>query len=82
MDETCGSLIPAQKLRFQGVVWGPANRDIRRLSLLGNDTVSVALWMNDQGEAVGPPGLCGNTAILSPGIRSPRCTVGQGRRSA
>jgi probable HAF family extracellular repeat protein len=63
MDDTCGSLIPAQKLRFQGVIWGPENRDIRRLAPLGNDTVSLALWMNDHGEAVGASGLCGNTAI-------------------
>ena len=63
MDEDCGSLIPAQKLRFQGVIWGPAHRAIRRLPPLRNDTVSLALWINDRGEAVGSSGLCGNTAI-------------------
>jgi probable HAF family extracellular repeat protein len=63
MDATCGSLIPAQKLRFQGVIWGPEHRSIRRLPPLGDDTVSLALWMNDHGYAVGSSGLCGNTAI-------------------
>ena len=63
MDEDCGSLIPAQKLRFQGVIWEPAHRAIRRLPPLRNDTVSLALWINDRGEAVGSSGLCGNTAI-------------------
>ena len=62
MDEACGTLIPAQKLRFLGVIWGP-HREIRRLPPLRNDTVSLALWMNDHGEAVGSSGLCGNTAI-------------------
>jgi probable HAF family extracellular repeat protein len=63
MDEACGSLIPAQKLRFRAVIWGPAPREIRRRPPLRNDTVSEALWINDRGEAVGSSGLCGNTAI-------------------
>jgi probable HAF family extracellular repeat protein len=63
MDESCGSLIPAQKLRFEGVIWGPELHEHRRLQPLKNDTVSVALWMNDYGEAVGSSGLCSNTAI-------------------
>jgi probable HAF family extracellular repeat protein len=63
IDQSCGPLIPAQKLRFEGVLWGPKPHEIRRLPPLGTDTVSLALWVNDHGEAVGTSGLCGNTAI-------------------
>jgi probable HAF family extracellular repeat protein len=63
MDASCGQLIPAQKLRFEGVIWGPKPHESRRLPPLESDTVSLALWMNDHGEAVGSSGLCGNTAI-------------------
>jgi hypothetical protein len=46
-DESCGSLIPAQKLRFEGVIWGPELHERGLLPPLKSDTVSVAQWMND-----------------------------------
>lgn len=63
LDSTCASSLPAQKLRYQAVIWGPNLRQVRPLPLLGSDTVSVALWMNDTGQAVGTSGNCGNTTL-------------------
>ena len=41
--------------------WGPDLHRVRALPLLGTDTVSVALWMNDKGQVVGASGNCNNT---------------------
>jgi probable HAF family extracellular repeat protein len=60
-DSSCASRLPAQKLQYQAVVWGPDLRRVRALPLLGKDTVSVALWMNDKGQVVGASGNCSNT---------------------
>jgi probable HAF family extracellular repeat protein len=60
-DPSCASKLPSQKLRYQAVIWGPELRTVKPLPLLGNDTVSVALWMNDKGQAVGASGACNNT---------------------
>jgi probable HAF family extracellular repeat protein len=60
-DPSCASKLPSQKLRYQAVIWGPDLRSVKRLPLLGNDTVSVAMWMNDKGQAVGVSGACSNT---------------------
>jgi probable HAF family extracellular repeat protein len=61
-DSSCASRLPAQKLRYQAVVWGPGLHRVRALPLLGKDTVSVSLWMNDRGQAVGASGNCSNTS--------------------
>ena len=61
-DSSCASKLPGQKLRYQAVIWGPDLRSVKPLPLLGNDTVSVALWMNDKGQAVGASGACSNTS--------------------
>jgi probable HAF family extracellular repeat protein len=61
-DPSCASRLPSQKLRYQAVIWGPDLRSVKSLPLLGNDTVSVALWMNDKGQAVGVSGVCSNTS--------------------
>jgi probable HAF family extracellular repeat protein len=50
-----------QVLDFEAVIWGPAPGQIRELHPLPGDTVGMALWMNDNGQAVGASGRCGNT---------------------
>lgn len=60
-DSACASRLPGQKLRYQAVVWGPDLHRARALPLLGTDTVSVALRMNDRGQVVGASGNCSNT---------------------
>jgi len=53
----------AQALDFSAVIWGPGKRAIRELQPLVGDTVSVALWINDSGQAVGASGTCDNTGL-------------------
>ena len=60
-DASCGSKLPSQKLQYRAVIWGPDLRSVKPLPLMGNDTVSVAMWMNDKGQAVGISGVCSNT---------------------
>ena len=48
-------------LDYRGVIWGPGPNDVRELHPLPGDTVSMAIWMNDNGQAVGGSGRCGNT---------------------
>jgi probable HAF family extracellular repeat protein len=60
-DPSCASTLPSQKLQYRAVIWGPDRRSVKPLPLLGNDTVSVALWVNDKGQAVGASGACSNT---------------------
>jgi len=60
-DPSCASKLPNQKLRYQAVIWGPDLRSVRPLPLFGNDTVSVGMWMNDEGQTVGISGVCSNT---------------------
>jgi probable HAF family extracellular repeat protein len=52
-----------QVLDFQAVVWGPGPNDIRQLHPLPGDTVSVAIGINDSGQAVGSSGRCSNTLL-------------------
>jgi len=61
MDPACAS---PQKLDFEAVVWGPAKGDLRLLRPLSRDTVSMSIWINDQGQAVGTSGTCANTGLL------------------
>jgi len=61
-DPSCASKLPSQKLQYRAVIWGPDLRSVKPLPLLGTDTVSVALWMNDKGQAVGSSGACSNTS--------------------
>lgn len=62
-DKSCVEPILHQ---YQGVIWGPLPGQIRVLRPLPGDTVSVPLWMNDQGQTVGTSGLCSNTLIVPP----------------
>jgi probable HAF family extracellular repeat protein len=50
-----------QVLQFEAVIWGSAQGQVRELRPLAGDTVGAALWINDQGQAVGTSGLCSNT---------------------
>jgi probable HAF family extracellular repeat protein len=52
-----------QILDFEAVVWGPRQGEIRVLRPLPHDTVGVALWINDLGEAVGASGTCANSSL-------------------
>ena len=60
-DPSCASKLPSQKLQYRAVIWGPDLRSVKPLPLLGKDTVSVGMWMNDKGQAVGASGACSNT---------------------
>jgi len=51
-----------QVLDFEAVIWEPKGR-IRKLHPLLGDTVSMAFWINDKGQAVGFSGTCANTVI-------------------
>ena len=61
MDPDCA---PPQKLDFEAVVWGPRQGQLRRLRPLAGDTVSMSIWVNDRGQAVGTSGTCANTGLL------------------
>ncbi|MFL6416328.1 MAG: hypothetical protein ACJ74Y_11755 [Bryobacteraceae bacterium] len=52
-----------QLLDYQGVVWGPKLGQMRKLKPLADDTVSIAVWINDNGQAVGISGTCANSVI-------------------
>lgn len=61
MDPDCAA---PQKLDFEAVVWGPRPGELRRLRPLAGDTVSMSIWINDKGQAVGTSGTCANTGLL------------------
>lgn len=52
-----------QVLDYEAVIWGRGPNDMRPLHPLPGDTVSIALWLNQQGEAVGISGTCANTSL-------------------
>src|ERR1017187_8723874 len=52
-----------QVLDYEAVIWGPAPGEIRVLRPLPGDTVGMALWINDNGQAVGASGTCANTIV-------------------
>ncbi len=67
-DNTCpGTLAPGgngpQMLGYQAVVWGPKVGDLRVLKPLAEDTMSIALWVNDNGQAVGSSGTCATSSL-------------------
>jgi uncharacterized membrane protein len=61
IDPECA---PPQKLDFDAVVWGPRPGEVRRLRPLSGDTVSMSIWINDKGQAVGTSGSCADTGLL------------------
>jgi len=52
-----------QVLDYEAVIWGPQPGQIRQLPPLPGDTVGMALWINDNGQAVGASGTCANSAL-------------------
>ena len=48
---------------YKAVIWGPKPKQIKKLGTLGKDTVSIAMWINDEGQAVGVSGTCANTNL-------------------
>jgi probable HAF family extracellular repeat protein len=56
-DSTCN---PPQVLQFRAVIWGPRDDQIQELPPLGDDTVSAATAINDEGQVVGISGICSN----------------------
>jgi probable HAF family extracellular repeat protein len=50
-----------QVLDYEAVVWGPKPGDIRELKPLPGDSVGVAIWINDNSQAVGASGNCADT---------------------
>lgn len=69
IDPDCAA---PQKLDFEAVVWktrasaglGTKPIEMRRLHPLAGDTVSMSIWINDRGEAVGTSGSCADTGLL------------------
>jgi probable HAF family extracellular repeat protein len=55
-----------QVLDYEAVIWGPGKNEIRELHPLPGDTVGVAFWINDNGQAVGMSGTCANTQLPGP----------------
>ena len=51
-----------QVLNFQAVIWGP-NGEPRVLPPLKGDTVGLAVFNNDNGQAAGASGKCSNTVL-------------------
>jgi probable HAF family extracellular repeat protein len=52
-----------QVLDFEPVIWGPRKGQIRQLPLFPGDTVGMAFWINDAGQAVGATGSCANSVL-------------------
>src|SRR5262249_10170381 len=50
-------------LGFEAVIWGPRPGEIRELRPLDGDAIGMAFWINDNGQAVGTSGSCGNTYV-------------------
>jgi uncharacterized membrane protein len=67
-DPACPGIVAVngtgpQVLDYKGVIWDLNRNQTRTLEPLAGDTVSIALWINDEGEAVGISGTCANTVI-------------------
>jgi probable HAF family extracellular repeat protein len=64
-NSTRDAACPApQVLDFKPVIWGPQRGEIHTPSLLHGDSVGVAMWINDNGEAVGTTGSCANSVVF------------------
>jgi probable HAF family extracellular repeat protein len=63
-----------QFLDFEAVIWGPRPGEIRELRPLDGDTVGMAFWINDKGQAVGSSGSCADT-ILPPFAAGPHAVL-------
>ena len=68
LDPACPTAVTVagtgpQYYDYEAVVWGPAPGAIRQLQPLPGDTVGIALWINDNSQAVGASGTCDNTVL-------------------
>ncbi len=63
-----------QVLGYKAVIWGPREGEIRELAPLPGDSVGVAMWINDNGQAVGLSGHCGNT-LFPPYVAAPHAVL-------
>jgi probable HAF family extracellular repeat protein len=61
-----------QVLQFEPVIWNAGA--VRELPLPVGDTVGMAFWVNDQGQAVGSTGTCAST-IVPPFAAGPRAVM-------
>lgn len=61
-------------LRFRPVIWDIKAGTVRELPLPVSDTVGMAFWVNDQGQAVGTTGTCADT-IVPPFAVGPRAAM-------
>jgi len=52
-----------QVLQFEPVIWDTNTGTVRQLPLPAGDTMGMALWVNDIGQAVGGTGTCANTLV-------------------
>src|ERR1700747_1995864 len=52
-----------QVLQFEPVIWDTNAVTVRQLPLPADDTVGMAYWVNDNGQAVGSTGTCANTVV-------------------
>lgn len=63
-----------QVLEFEPVIWDAKGGSVRALPLPSGDTVGMAFWVNDRGQAVGSTGTCANT-IVPPFAVGPRAVM-------
>jgi probable HAF family extracellular repeat protein len=57
-----------QVLDFEAVIWGPRPGQIRKLTPISGDTVSMAFGVNDLGQVVGGSGRCADTLLPGPSV--------------
>jgi probable HAF family extracellular repeat protein len=62
-DLSCAAVTASQVLDYKGVRWNLSQGKTHVLAPLSNDTISVGLWINDRGQAVGQSGMCDNTTL-------------------
>src|SRR5438105_13558965 len=48
-------------LDFEAAIWGPGPGQVGELRPLPGDSVGMAVWISDTGQAVGSSGRCANT---------------------
>ena len=63
------------------MIWGPRQGSVRELAPLSGDNVGLALWINDNGQAVGTSGTCDNT-VPPPFAKGPHAVLWQPDGSA
>ena len=56
-------ILPGTHTLLADVRYGPGPRQIRKLPPLHGDSVGMAFWINDHGQAVGASGRCANTIL-------------------